>query len=65
MQNKTILTVKDLQEYLGVSRSTAFQLIARQDFPSARLGKRIIIPLDALNEWLKRGGTAPKDGQGA
>lgn len=55
--DKLVLSVSDLAVTLGISRTTAYELIAREDFPSARLGKRIVIPVDALNEWLKRGGT--------
>ena len=54
---KLVLSVTDLAETLGIGRSKAYELIAREDFPSARLGRRIVIPVDALNEWLKRGGT--------
>lgn len=52
-----VLTIAELQKELKIGRSKAYELIAREDFPSARLGRRIVIPVDALNEWLKRGGT--------
>lgn len=60
MDNR-ILSVKELQQYLGVSRCVAYELVGRSDFPSAKLGKRIVVPMDSLMEWLKNGGTEQKN----
>lgn len=55
--NKVVFSVEELQKALGISRSSAYDLVRREDFPIARIGKRIVIPVDALREWLARGGT--------
>ena len=47
------LNVKQLAEYLGIGTNVAYQLVHRNDFPSIRIGKRIIIPKSQLEEWLK------------
>ena len=57
---KLVISATELAETLGISRSTAYELLSREDFPSARLGKRIVIPVAALNEWLAKGGTVQK-----
>lgn len=56
-KKKLVYTVMEMKEALGISRSTAYELVNRADFPTARIGTRIFIPIDSLNEWLKRGGT--------
>lgn len=50
-----------MQQLLGVSRRIAYELVGRSDFPSARIGKRIVVPMDSLMEWLKNGGTEQKN----
>ena len=54
------LSIPEMQKALGISRSTAYTLIKRTDFPSARVGKRIVIPETDLQEWLSKGGTEEK-----
>ncbi len=50
------LTIKatELPDVLGIGRNTAYALIKRADFPSVRIGRRIVIPVDALKSWLER-----------
>jgi len=60
MQRLT-LTVREMAQALGICRSKAYELVARADFPSVRLGKKVVIPIDALHEWLAQGGTDAKD----
>ncbi len=39
-----LLNVKQLADLLGVSDSSVYELIQEDDFPSLRIGKRIVIP---------------------
>jgi excisionase family DNA binding protein len=48
-----MLTMRDLQEYLGVSRPTAYGLAHTQGFPTVRLGWAIRIPREAFFRWLE------------
>lgn len=50
---KATMTVKELQQYLGVSRSTVYELVNSKDFPSFRIGKKILISKERLNEWIQ------------
>lgn len=43
-RNKEVLTVSEAAEALGISRSLAYELVARQELPSLRLGRRIVVP---------------------
>lgn len=51
--NKLTYTVEEMGVALGISRVKAYQLANRADFPKLRLGKRIVIPIEALNKWLE------------
>ena len=37
---------------LGVSRPTIYQYIGRDDFPSFKLGGRVLISVDGLKTWV-------------
>ncbi len=37
---------------LGVSISSAYELMNERDFPSVRIGNRLIIPKDKFIEWV-------------
>ena len=53
--DKIAYSVEELAEILGISRPTAYELVKREDFPAVRISeRRIIIPRDALNEYLNR-----------
>ena len=47
-----LLNVKQLADLLGVSDSSVYELIQEDDFPSLRIGKRIVIPKEELREWV-------------
>lgn len=49
---KQVLTVPEAAEALGISRSLAYELVARNDIPAVRLGRRIVVPRQAINEIL-------------
>ncbi|MDY2698449.1 MAG: helix-turn-helix domain-containing protein, partial [Lachnospiraceae bacterium] len=50
---KLTLTVRDVQEALGIGRNAAYCLANRADFPAIRLGNKLIIPRDAFLRWLE------------
>lgn len=47
-----LLTVKQLQEVLSISRTLAYRLCNRKDFPCVRIGKCLRIHRDGLRAWL-------------
>lgn len=47
-----LLNVKQLADLLGVSDSSAYELIQEDGFPAVRIGKRIVIPKDELHKWI-------------
>ena len=56
MEGKRTFTVKELQAALGVGRSTAYELVNSNGFPAFRIGKKILISAEGLDEWIKKGG---------
>lgn len=39
---------------LDVSRPTLYQLLNRPDFPSFRVGKRVLVSVAGLRDWIDR-----------
>lgn len=52
IQKKNI-SVNELRIYLGVSRATAYELVNTEGFPSFRIGRKVLVNVDALEEWIK------------
>ncbi len=50
-----VLEVKDIQNILGISRTTAYALVKQPDFPTFRSGSRIKISKKALFDWMAGG----------
>jgi len=49
---KMTLTVDVLAEELNISRNTAYNLADRKDFPSFRVGRRLLVNRALLQEWM-------------
>jgi excisionase family DNA binding protein len=50
---KLTLTVLDTAKMLGISRMSAYQGVERNEIPHIRVGKRILIPREALRKMLE------------
>lgn len=48
------LTVEEASQVLGVSTSYAYELVHRGELPCMRLGRRIVIPIRALDALIDR-----------
>lgn len=51
--NRLTLTVEEAAQVLGISRALAYELVARHELPSIRLGRRIVVPRRALEVLLE------------
>lgn len=54
MSDRLVLTLKQAAEELGVSERTVAGLVSRREIPTARVGRRVLIPTHLLREWLER-----------
>ena len=60
MQKPTI-SVLEMAAELGNGLTKAYQLVHEPNFPTIRIGTRILIPVDRFHEWLtqeSKGGEA-------
>ncbi len=48
------LRADDVARILGISRSSAYSLLRSRGFPVIEVGRRKIIPRDALMVWINR-----------
>jgi len=49
---RLVLTVEEAAYLLNVSRTLAYELVARGELPALRLGRRIVIPRATLDELI-------------
>ncbi len=61
--DKLAYSTTEAAQALGISRPTLYQLLNRQDFPSFRVGGRVLISVAGLQAWIDRQ-TAAKEGVG-
>lgn len=47
-----MLNADQLAQVLGISRAGAYQLMHAKDFPTIRIGKRMVVPKEKLIRWL-------------
>jgi excisionase family DNA binding protein len=52
LEGRLTVTVEEAAGILGMGRSAAYEAIRRGEIPSRRLGRRIVIPVPLLLEWL-------------
>ncbi|MCZ6708554.1 MAG: helix-turn-helix domain-containing protein [Chloroflexi bacterium] len=47
-----VLTVQETADALGISLNSAYEGIRRGDIPHLRIGRRIVVPMEALERLL-------------
>lgn len=48
------LNAQAVADVLGVSPSSAYELMHEKDFPSLRIGNRLVVPKDHFQSWVER-----------
>lgn len=56
----SMLRVRDVAAQLGISRSFAYDLIARGELPAVRVGRRLLVPEAAVRLLADPTFTAPR-----
>ena len=49
-----MLSVPEMATALGISRAGAYELARSEGFPALRIGTRIVITKDKLQEWVDK-----------
>ena len=50
---KSTMSVQDLARQMGISLPKAYALVKEPDFPTLRIGTRILIPVAGFQAWLR------------
>lgn len=53
---KMAISIDEFAAMVGIGRTKAYELSRTQGFPAVRLGKRVVIPVKALEKWLAEQG---------
>ena len=48
------LNADEMAEVLHISRARAYQLLNRADFPTLKIGRRLLVTKDALRDWMRK-----------
>lgn len=48
------ITVERAAQLLGISRGLAYDLVRRGEIPAIHLGRRVVVPVSAIDEILRR-----------
>ncbi len=51
---KLTMSVQEMAQIMGISKPKAYELTHIHDFPAIRVGRKIIIPVESFQRWLKR-----------
>ena len=54
MEEKRCYTVKELQEILGISRPTVYELLKRNEFRLIQIGPKYRISKKSFDDWLDK-----------
>lgn len=54
-----VLTVSEAAQVLRISRNLAYELVAKGELPSVRLGRLIRVPRFGLEAWIARQACLP------
>ena len=57
------MSVEEAAIVLGISRTFAYEAVARGEIPCIRIGRRILVPRVALNRLLESAGVDGPDGK--
>lgn len=58
-ETRKVLTVEEAGRWLGISRSSAYDAIQRNELPHIRIGGRIVVPIKALERMLDSSSDRP------
>ncbi len=48
------LKADDIAQVLGISRANAYTLMHSENFPTLRIGKRMMVPKDKFLAWMEK-----------
>lgn len=55
-----LVSVEEAAKLLGISRNLAYELVRQKRLPHVRLGRRVLVPRQGLEEWIAREAGLPQ-----
>jgi excisionase family DNA binding protein len=52
MQDRLVYDIPEVAKLLGISRHSAYEAVRRGDIPTVRIGRRLLVPRQALERLL-------------
>lgn len=59
IDGRLTVSVEEAAQLIGLGRSAAYEAARRGQLPTRRLGRRLVVPVPLLLEWLGVSATAP------
>lgn len=53
LAGQATITIEQTARLLGLGRTAAYEAARRGEFPTRRLGRRLVVPVPALLAWLE------------
>lgn len=53
LADQATITIEQAAQLLGLGRTAAYEAARRGEFPTRRLGRRLVVPVPALLAWLE------------
>ena len=50
---KDVMSVPEVAEYLGISKSKINRLIRQRQIPASKIGRRVVFLKAAIDDWMK------------
>lgn len=51
--DKLVYSVKETAQVLNIGMNSAYNLVNSKDFPKITLGRKILVPKKALEQWIE------------
>jgi excisionase family DNA binding protein len=52
LATQATISIEQAAKVLGLGRTAAYEAARRGEFPTRRLGRRVVVPVPALLDWL-------------
>lgn len=49
-----MLSVQEIAKVLGISKTSAYDLVRSKGFPVLKIGSRLIVPKDKFRKWVEQ-----------
>ena len=49
-----MLSVQEIAKVLGISKTSAYDLVKSKGFPVLKIGSRLIVPKDKFRKWVEQ-----------